>query len=528
MDANVSLALAAKINRILSETSASDPDKFNAFVPPTLPLSFSYRDLVFFPDENELAKEIDVRTMSRNKLNFSLIASVIPKDSAVFSAASEENLWEVFGDILEGCITARNKLSKEEIAKLKEAHDFLEAHYADYHSYKLALLQQKEELYDARISLEMATGDEKIRLQKQWDEFKKEQLEEKVRLAENNLTVLGKKTEVENYSDIRNAIESRKGIATLREDLLSTMDLIKGDPDTETDYYPTFYSPAGIFDQASQAWGSLTLYNSEIVGLCDTAPAELKDQYAGDDSGQDIEQLSFEYTIVSAVRQWFSEPFLDSDSFKLAMPTDTPISDGKVPASGTIPAYINKMVCIRKLRYKLRKDKPKPQNLTLPIISMQPVKTLQIGQLPDSARLFRRSPRVHDHRTEPTGTGIRSARPIGRRAIEHRGTTRVRVHDHRDTAARPVLLRAAAFSQLMRQPATGQPHPQAKNTALARWKKENIAKSIRLQTPVTAADSLQANRDFIEESFDGIRVIAFECKRTGLSPNPNLALDWIV
>ncbi len=512
MKANISLALATKIDMILSENYGSDPRKFLSFVPPTIQMSFDFDELVLTMDSDE---DFDVNAIINNNSNFAYMSNLIPEDNVMFQDKDGLLLWDQFQKIISNSITANMILSAEDQAKLKNAKTFLEDNYANYHKFKKIYLQTKMNYVDAKISMESSTGEEKEKLENEWNDGLKAILEESIQSAENDLKVLGKRTEIEQKLQTISAIETKKGIGNLKAEISSELDLFQKSND-QIEYFPTLYAPNNIFEKKSE-WSSIMLYSSEITSLCENAKPELKKSYTGNDSGDNIEYLSFEYAVVSIVRPWFFEDFLNSTSFKLNGILEGPINDGKIPANGMIPSYINKFICIKKIEYKLKKDTTVPKAFTLPIISVLPLQQFNISaiQQVQSSQLVKsglrkklaklklrtlsspdkRLSKVRDHRTK----GISKVR-------DHRAKSILKVTDQR-TKKKLV----------------------ANNHKLFLWNKKHIATVARPKAKPTIFKPIDDKHvdKLVEEELDGITIVAFECKRLNLSPNPNMDLDWI-
>jgi hypothetical protein len=488
MSSSVSLALAAKMNLILSPEGAG-ASKFISFIPPLTTLQFKFSELDFFSDNT------DANTLELNRSNFAEVVNQVPADNIIFTPADRGLLWDVFeNSIINNSVTATAALNDDEKDKLERAKKFSEEFFPVYKSYKNALDQCQLDYREAKCSIEFATGDEKLKLQTEWEEYREKDLLDRIAAAENELLITGKKTEVlEALSTIKN-IEAKKGISTLKNDIsLKLQGLFsKGVPDRAgTEYIYTDFSPVGSFEEDSPAWSQVILYSSEIDSLCAQAPEALKTMFADEVPVLGLESISFEYTLVSVVREWFSEELICSTNWKFALDNGQPVSDGKIPASGLIPSYINKILCIRKLSYRLKKTALPTDKIKIAIVSAIPVKDFSIKKQDAPVPGTTRFPFLkRESITARPISMVRGARPA-------RAATAT-VRDHRTSSA------------------TG--------TTLQQWRKKQIAKFIKT-TPLKTNPAVQGETT-TEHPFQGIKFIAFECKRVSLSPNPDPSLQW--
>lgn len=491
MSASISLALASKISLVLGNTNDKDDRKFVSFIPPSIQYAFRYPELNFF--NNTGSAEVDAITLERNRSNFATIVNQVPNDNIIFSTPDTGPLWKIFETIINSnSITARMELSEEEKKKLAEAQQFCQENYSNYRSYKNAADQCHLDYNEAKCSLDFASGEEKMKLQAEWDSFREKSLKERIQIAENDLEVLGKKAAVTEALNTIQNLETKKGIDQLKEEIQIKLGTLfpKGDASRAgTEYYYTDFSPLGSFDENSPAWSQLVLYSSEIESLCENAPPTLRDLFAGETPIDNLESISFEYAIVSVVREWFSEAFLCSGNWKFALDTDTLVSDGNVPAKGLIPAYLNKIVCIRKLSYKQKIATPEPRQFALPIISRLAVQDFNLKK-----------------RTAENPTPVTETQPAGK----------------------PQMMRVANLDglQLHTKPAVA---TRAENTArLLKWRHQNIAgfKAVRTKDTSPPPPPPPEPSTIREHSFEGIKFIAFECKRLLRSPNPDPNLVW--
>jgi hypothetical protein len=512
MNANISLALATKIDMILSANYGSDSGKFLSFVPPGQPMSFDFDELILTTDGE---KDTDVQTIDSNKYNFAYLANVIPEDKVVFEDKNGLLLWDQFKSIIDNSITANMNSSTEDQMLLAEKRIFLENNYATYRNYKIPFDQATDNFLNAKISLDCSAGEDKVKLQNDWDNFQKEMLEERIKSTLNDLIFLGKKNEIEACMQSISKITTATGINDLRNEIAQALDsLVVSENDLGLPYFPTLYSPSNIFQKKS-VWSKIILLNSEIELICKNAKPDLKNAYPENDSGDNIEYLSFEYAIVSIVRPWFFEDFLNSDSFKLNELIDPVINDGNIPANGMIPCFINKFICLKKIEYQLKKSTTAPKALILPIISTQPLTEFKIRKLNqvDRSQLVK-AIRLKTSNNQKTGASLEhhnigsefNKSTTGTLKIDTTKTGDIKTIDHR-TKDKIV----------------------ANNRKLFLWNMKHIATGVtpeKAQPAIVAPVDNKVADNHIVEEFEGIRIVAFECKRLRISPNPNKALDW--
>ena len=485
MLANISLALASKISLILDALQTSSSSKFITFLPPSQKLEFNYSELVFFNVEDANVNKIDANTVELNRSNFAEIVNRIPEDSVSFSPLDSGYLWDVFESIVKGnSIIARIELSLEEEKTLKLAHDFCLDNFGTYKSYKITLDQCILDYEEAKCSAEYATGPEREKLQKNWHDYQEQMLAERIANAKKDLLILGKQSEINAHLTIIDNLEARKAISLLKDQLVTKLQLYaKGVPyRAGTQYLYTDFSPLGTFDKESPAWSSITLYSSEIQTLCAKASAQLKSMFDHVALTENISSISFEYAIVSIVREWFSEAYLTSKNWNFALPGSTLVSNGQNPSIGQIPAFINKIICVRKLSYKQQKVTIKNSSIATPIINSQLIQNFNL----DFKSLDRHSWIKLQNKYVKTD-----------------------VHA-------PIVDHGAEDNSAM-------PERKITDLKLLNWRKKNIAQfnlaKPRLVQPRETSST-------VDLKFGGVKFIAFECKRLPLSPNPDTTLIW--
>lgn len=491
MSLNISLALASKINLLLNTDSNANMGKFVSFIPSTQKLEFDFNELNFF-NTDEAITDVDANIIELNRSNFAGIVNLIPQDGIVFNPLDKGYLWDVFETIVKSnSITAVVELSAEEKQKLFEAQSFCTENFATYKSYKNALDQCQLDYNEAKCSVDNATGEEENELTAEWNEYKEKMLQERIAFAEIEVEITGKRTAIlEALNTIAN-IQTKKGISALKTDLKTKLDLFsKAVPITAgSEYLYTDFSPLGSFNEHSPAWNEIELYETEIENLCKNANPTLVALYAAEMAVENIKSITFEYAVIAVVREWFSEPFLISSNWNFALPDTEIVSDGKVPASGQIPAYITKIVCVRKLTFTSKQIATKPEIIKASIFNA--IRSKNDNQKNIVA--------VKDNRNKSNSLSAFAAFSIFG-ANKNKGvkskiiSTRV-VTDHR-----------------------------TKTNELSKWRTKNIAKFIRLK-PISKQPKAENNIK-IEQPFNGIKFIAFECKRLAQSPNPDLELLW--
>jgi hypothetical protein len=488
MRASISLALAAKLKLLLEPAVSSSGTKFISFLPPLKKLDFRYSELDLFgnPDTG-----VDANTLELNRCNFAEIVNQIPADNPVFTPQDDGLLWEIFESrVIDNSSIARRELTEDDKLKLANARKFCEDHFAIYRSYKNNFDQCQLDYKQAKCSMDLATGTEKEILQKEWAEFREKSLLNHIEIAESELKLQGRQAETVLALQTIQELESGNGMAALRAELkLKVDDLFsKGVPGRAgTEYLYTDFSPFGAFDERSPSWNLITLYQSEISALCNGAPAELSTLFADVAPVEGIESISFEYALVSVVREWFSETYLSSQAWKFAEEPGKPVSSGLTPSTGFIPAFINKIVCVRKLSYTQKKTGPAPQKIQLAIISTKALNNFSIKKETAQRPVIRRKSFPGIKRTIVTHFAGLSVSGTGSTAIQPGGQQQ----------------KISKWLDL-------------RKNRIARFKAPASAMPLKPENPVSKT----------EHSFEGIKFIAFECKRLPRCPNPAEGLVW--
>lgn len=540
IDGRLALALAVKLRKLF-ETE----EKFLSF-PAGIAFTDSYLEFMRDPSRTALSAQEQLNY----KADFSRLANIIPNDGPIFLQEADRFLWDELEEVLTQCSFAEVTLSEQEEGLLREAIDFLtdekttedgmqvpvnSAPVTAYYQYKTLYDEAQRAYLDEKLSAGFATGP----AAEQWPGREALLLEE-IKRREQDWINLGFKNQVEDYQAIKNNLESRKYLNRYRQAYLDELEIseladLNG---LGIGFYTTFFSPLDAFDP-TLPWTSVTLTKAEIDALLADAPAELKTLFGAGEHGAQVEEASFEYSNVVLIRPWLKPEFFGARFWRL--PSETIVSDGNTPRQGRLPAYITSMIVLRKLRITRRRDAAGP-----PVVApAPPVRPPVI---------------LRDHRTRPTTTV---------RVRDHRtgSPTAVRVHDRRAAAAAlaasPAVLRAATVAPAPERPSasvpaspgmiasptktsflrvampvqTGEAPPDdaALQVALqgralyGAIKHDGLTiKRLPAQAILPPPRSASADPQLVTEDIDlqGVRVLAYVCKRVPKSPDPDPALRW--
>ena len=350
MESKVEVALAAKLLKLFPPTDT----QFLSI--PMAGAAFSLDDLDFLDDDGGLTAE-ELRARMARKSQFARILNLIPKDSIIYDF-HDRLLWNEYQFVLKNAILADSVLTDAEKQAYREAHDFLtdeeeengqtirvySTELKEYYKYKEVYEELQRTYSNEKITAEVSQDpDEKV----EWQSNREPELRQLKEQAMNDWINLGNKDKIEKYQATVTQLggkEPRPLVISYSNDLRACkeVDLITNDL---VGTYSTFYSPSDIFDPQSP-WPVINITKAEIAKLIEDAPPELQ-QWATQDIG-DIESLTVEYAKVVVMRPWFKPAFFESRYWKLPA-NSLPISDGMIPRTGKIPAFVTNMIVARKI-----------------------------------------------------------------------------------------------------------------------------------------------------------------------------------
>ncbi len=529
MESQISLALAAKLKKLFEKD-----DKFLTF---PLGVGFTYRYLNFMKDPS--VSGLTLQEHLNNKGDFSRLLNIIPDDSPLFSQDAGRLLWNELINVLTASVFAESTLTEAENNLLNKAIDFLtdEQISADgtkipvnstavgkYYEYKTIDEQAERTYLDEKITVECTTGPEGQKLKQQWDAYRERQLQEAKEKAEQDWVNLGFKQQVEYYQTVRNNLEPKKYPNLYRQAYLNEIGISEV-PDLNglgIGIYTTFFSPFDAFDP-NLPWTKVNLTKSEVNALVQNAPAELKSIFDPGQGSNDIESISFEYNDIVIMRTWYKREFFECRYWKL--PDNTIVSDGNMPRNGKIPAYITSMIVVRNVTVT-RKKIAEPKPLVLPILYKAPIQTLKI-----SGAIIPVTP------TTSTKTGANvalkadphtSVKSVYKAAITSPTSTEMIAKEPAASFAKSSF----SLRKTQLQPTSGSTPGTVKELSIENISYANtkyIGTTIKAPVFTIPPKPIEPSTELVTETYNfnnGVVVLAYVCKRTPKSPNPDDRLVW--
>lgn len=519
----VAIALITKL-KLIFETDADgnkQSDKFLAFQNGSFPVS---KENFYFiePDKYKIGP-IDT---ALKMVDFSKCFNFITSVDDFITPASDE-LEDIYHQTLKTAIAANSTRTQDEEQRYNAAKDFLYqtmqtpdgqtvtclANYDSYdNQYKEALTEYKSR----EVTALNAQGDNAAEIKAAWQNDKSN-LKNAIARALLNWETLGQRSLVEKYlGDFLSLASSSpsKTIADLKMEYeLFTQANSVDHLANELHYIPTYFTPINFFDD-NIAWQSMSLDRSEVNTLVQQAPQRLKDLFDIDNRQIDINKVSFEYIVVTIVREWLHyKDFLLQRFWKLPENT-APLSDGA--GKGKLPAFPEKMIFVRNMRI----EKPKG----LPATTGKFHLTAQLFQnlKPQVNKTLQKNINVIDHRKVKVDT-------IKRLMVKDTTffTPRVLMH----TTAKPSVVKMPLVS-LALKPTLIKKEPVAPPKQMIKplFLKANflpiiakpVASPINVTTPVThAADSGITVTEQKE-----MELLAFICSKVPPCPSPDQGLNW--
>ncbi|MBE0643502.1 MAG: hypothetical protein IH600_05440, partial [Bacteroidetes bacterium] len=383
--ATASLALAVKLKKIFEKET-----KFLTF-PTGMGFSYAYLEFMNDPARTSLSAQEQLNF----KADFSRQMNIIPEDSPVFVPDASRFLWDEVEQTLVDSVFATSALTADEERQLADAIDYLSDDLVDddgqivpvnspkvtkYYEYK-TLYEVAEQTYlDEKLSIQFAEGSNAPLLRAQWESYREKQLRDLMDKAMEDWKTLGFKLQVEHNQSLRNSLELRKYLDLYKQECLNELAIseLSDLNGAGIGFLGTFFSPADAFDTTLQ-WPSITLTKAETEGLVREAPPDLKNMYGVDQGSIDIESISLEYNNVVVIRPWFRPEFFSSGYWKL--PDARVVSDGQVPGSGRLPAFVTSMIVARNIKITRRNDAPKV-SMVLPLFTKLPIQKLAVFPTP--------------------------------------------------------------------------------------------------------------------------------------------------
>jgi hypothetical protein len=345
--------------------------------------------------------KLTLQEQLNNKGDFARLLNIIPADSVRFSMDASRFLWDELKNVLNASIFAESALTESENELLDQAIDFLtdEPEVSEdefkipvysvavlkYYEYKTIYEEAERTYLGEKITVESTSGQEGQELKRQWDSYREKQLRGIKDKAEQDWRHLGFKKQVEYYQSVEKMLEPKKYLNLYKKNYMDEINLseifdLNG---LGIGIHSTFFSPFDAFDP-NLPWAKLTLTKEEINTLVKKAPPELKSIFDARQGSDDIESISLEYNNVVIIRSWFKLGFFESKFWNL--PDNTVVSDGNVPRTGKIPAYITSMIVARNVSVT-RKKAVEKKEMILPIVSSVPLEKVKIASQPKEVKL---------------------------------------------------------------------------------------------------------------------------------------------
>ncbi len=470
--------------------------------------------------------------------DFARYMNFVIEDTPVWVPDSGHMLWDELMTILNNSIFAESSLSEEENKLLDEAIDFLiNIEVSDgmeipvdalavrrYYEYRQAFESARQTYLNEESTINCASGPEGDNLRQQWEAYRKKELFDITEKAKQKWMSLGQKEIVENYQSIKSNLETKKYVAKYKQAYLKEIELsqILDLNSMGIGFYTTFYSPIDAFD-TDFSWNTITLNSEEINELVKNAPVELKEIFWSNNEKSDIIEVWLEYKEVAVLRPWFKPEFFTSKCWKLA--NNSLVSDGETPRKGIIPAYITNMIVARRVKVKRKKT---PTSKILPIMQVvfaitgrnKPLavfKKIESKQDNENPQIKEIKPRMMTIMSElkPLKPSRIFERKIFSVFQQIKQTFRINFYCCSSRTDYPTNTRKKLTDALTYQ----------------RIKLLNAVKTIEPAKPTLTSfekpDNIPKNDQSIDTyDLDGIRVLAFVCKRVPKSPNPDASLTW--
>ncbi len=509
MDSTVDAALAAKLSMLFPPSD----DVFLAF--PRSGAAFTLDELDIF-DTGEGSSE-EIRVKAHHKAQFSRIVNQVPQDSAIYQN-NDRLLWEEYNRVLERAEVAKSVLTQDEAQRLGEARDLLEAEVeidgigtttvyspklTAYYQYKEAWEDAERVYLDEKITAQASANPE---VRAGWEERREAELDAIRDRAVKDWALLGFKDAVEEAQATIASLGGRSP-EVLRQELLSNYeacvepDLVAFDPNG---VLSTFYSPSDIFDP-DVPWETLHLTSDEVKSLHAQAPKALRSDNESDLA--DVESVTIEYADVTLIRPWLNQSWLAMTSWRLPRDDVAVISDGEVPRAGTIPVHISSMVVARRIAVKRREGAVGAPSKGTDMASMLSMAVLSRAVI-----------------VTPGLLGGKPRKNVTVPARKPDGRPKVRRRDHRAVAvqAHPMMSAKLAGMTIARSDSA----PTVRADLRAVVQPAYVVPARRGEAAAKAPSEPAAAEDSTDVDLESVVVLAYRCRRTPLSPNPDSTLDW--
>jgi hypothetical protein len=512
IDASVVLGLAGKATDVFAE-----PDTYLSF--PFAPYGFDQSRLRALVDDPMSAEGLQALA------EFSLLVNEVP-NSQIWQPDSADRLWDIYGDVLDAVELAELPRTAEEEADYRRAFDLLyetspEGTVVDseivltYEQHRDAYTAASQE-YNNRKGQAGTTTDPAVKAQWGVDE---PLLLERVAEAEQDWAVAGHRGEVDDARRLIRELGSRAPVMVwsgYRK--LFDPDLPEISFRTSAEgwaFVPTAYLPSDVVDLE---WPTISVSRSDLPGLAEKAPEELRSRLAGGSNDGLIESVSFEYSSVTVSRPWFAPEAFGSRAWRFYEPNRV-LSDGGTPPTGECTAYVRGLVLARKITIRRRSGQ---RSVNLGFLSTRriPVPSSFVRPYPTGALLERMNIRRAAVVRAAIPTETAEARVTVR---DHRAAIPHATRDHRGASPsgqRP--LRVAAVAAAVARPELSVARPAAADPLPL-----VISRVSRLHPPVEAVAIAQPPSAGEQTSDpNDIYIIAFICRLLPKAPDPDPSFTW--
>ncbi len=354
MDSTIVLALMAKAKRVFERERT-----FLSF--PIAPIAYTPEELSF------LTGEVSTNPQQLRMAEFSRLVNLIPEGS-VWPPSEERYLWDVSEDIMkENVQFAISTRTPEEEVSYQEAFRLLYEVGEDnlrrntpivvaYNQYRDAWFTAQEDYNSHKVEAEFS-NDPAVKAR--WEQVDEPRLRAKIEAIESEWRVKGFQEKVEKAQRIESALGSKSPSTTWDAwDKLFDRDI---DMQIDTNNQPfviSGISPSNAL-QVSE-WLKFTLTGAEANQLITTAPTELRNLLSPNPVDLEIDSITFEYTSAGVSRAWLATDVFKARFWRFPDPTLL-LSDGKIPPSGRLPAYVAGLVFARHPVVKLKENSARNQ-----------------------------------------------------------------------------------------------------------------------------------------------------------------------
>lgn len=445
---------------------------------------------------------------------FCSLSGCAPNDSDFFnSSALTESLHKKYQYILDNCQLHDDVLTATEKAALNEAKDFLyedeimpSAAYQKYIQLKEELFALKDQLFADQMTARSMSQEDRT----QWEATGKRLLEEKIKLVERKLVIEGQQERVEAAVRVYEKMR-QKNPAIIWDALIqriSELHQVTGTGLVASPYLPIQPSPP--FDSIN-IWQQATISQRDIQRLI----RQSKTTNMPLNTISDLVQIDFNWSSVYLTRDWFESTFFKSHYW--TMPNKEVVSEGRRPNTGILPAYVKRLIFTKAISFRVQ-----TKQTTKPTSSLPSRRPIRLGR-PFKLHPFNRITGIQ--RTDNLRTRHLTAANLGRFKM----ATPIKTMP---IATQPLKVQKLAINKRPYQllPMSRLTTTQRKTFAAAALKtnkrpliKKND-KNLRLYldkrrftlVKPSSKKKIKTSNIAIEDPL----VLAFECKRVPLCPNP--------